>query len=270
MTPAHPDPARLSGYLDGDLEAAERDGLADHLAACAGCAATLAELAAVRDRARALPPLEPPAALWAAIEARLGAPVVDLGAERAKRARRWSFSTPQLAAAAAALVVVSAVGAWLLGRNAAIPVATAPVAITAPDTAAPAPEADPAAPVRVAASEDAGAPRRESAPSRGAAGAPPRPGVEGALTARVADFGVERYDSAIAELEQVLADNRTRLNPATVEVVEANLALIDRAIADARRALAADPASRYLNDHLAETMKRKVDLLRRVTAALQS
>lgn len=270
MTRSHPDPARLSGYLDGDLAAAERAALEGHLAACGACAATLAELAAVRDRARALPPLAPPAALWAAIEARLGAAVVDLGAERAKRARRWSFSTPQLAAAAAALIVVSAAGAWLMGRNAAIPVATSPVAITAPDTAAPVPGAGPAAPAPLAAAADAVAPRRESAPSRGAGGMPPRHELGGALTARVADFGVERYDSAIAELEQVLADNRTRLNPATVEVVEANLALIDRAIADARRALAADPASRYLNDHLAETMKRKVDLLRRVTSAIQS
>jgi len=50
-------------------------------------------------------------------------------------------------------------------------------------------------------------------------------------------------------------------------VVEQNLATIDRAIAEARRALAADPNNLYLHDHLANTMRRKMGLLRRATAA---
>jgi hypothetical protein len=75
---------------------------------------------------------------------------------------------------------------------------------------------------------------------------------------------VARYDAAIAELESALQKQRGRLDPRTVQVVERNLALIDKAIADARTALAADPASPYLNAHLASTMRRKVGLLRRV------
>ena len=68
------------------------------------------------------------------------------------------------------------------------------------------------------------------------------------------------------DLERVLAQGRGRLDTATVRVLEQNLALIDRAIADARRAVAADSANVYLNTHLAETMRRKVDLLRQAAA----
>ena len=81
-----------------------------------------------------------------------------------------------------------------------------------------------------------------------------------------ATVGLAQYDMAIADLERVLADRRAELDSSTVRVVERNLAAIDRAIADARAALAADPANPYLNDHLANTMRRKMGLLRRVTA----
>ncbi|HEV8266552.1 MAG TPA: zf-HC2 domain-containing protein [Gemmatimonadales bacterium] len=75
-----------------------------------------------------------------------------------------------------------------------------------------------------------------------------------------------RTDAAIAELENALAQNESRLDTATVRVVKENLAVIDRAVAEARRALAVDPNNTYLNRHLAETMRRKVELLRRVNA----
>lgn len=78
--------------------------------------------------------------------------------------------------------------------------------------------------------------------------------------------GDASYDLVIARLEQLLAENRTALDTATVRVLEKNLEIIDRAIAEARAALAADPASAYLNHHLARTMRRKVDLLRQASA----
>ncbi len=67
----------------------------------------------------------------------------------------------------------------------------------------------------------------------------------------------------MSDLKRVLAAGRGTLDTATVRVLERNLALIDRAIADARRALAADPNNAYLNAHLARTMHQKIDLLRR-------
>jgi hypothetical protein len=53
-------------------------------------------------------------------------------------------------------------------------------------------------------------------------------------------------------------------------VLEQNLALIDRAIAQAQRAVAADSANVYLNTHLAETMRRKIDLLRQAAALVSA
>jgi anti-sigma factor RsiW len=81
-----------------------------------------------------------------------------------------------------------------------------------------------------------------------------------------APSAAQSYDAAVHDLEQVLEEGRGRLDTATVRVLEQNLALIDRAIAEARRAVAADSANLYLNTHLAETMRRKVDLLRQAAA----
>jgi hypothetical protein len=57
-----------------------------------------------------------------------------------------------------------------------------------------------------------------------------------------------------------------QLDPATVKILEANLdgdRQGDRRVA---RALAADPANVYLNNHLADARQRKLALLRRATA----
>ena len=70
------------------------------------------------------------------------------------------------------------------------------------------------------------------------------------------------YDEAVADLERVLESGRGRLDSSTVRVLERNLAAIDSAITQARRAVAADSANVYLNSHLAETMRRKLELLR--------
>jgi anti-sigma factor RsiW len=78
------------------------------------------------------------------------------------------------------------------------------------------------------------------------------------------------YDAAVDDLERVLAEGRGRLDTATVRVLEQNLAIIDRAIAQARRAVAADSANLYLNSHLAETMRRKIDLLRQAAALVSA
>jgi len=75
-----------------------------------------------------------------------------------------------------------------------------------------------------------------------------------------------RTDAAIADLQKALTRNEGRLDTATVRVVRENLALIDRAISQARIALDADPGNAYLNLHLADTMRRKLELLRRVNA----
>ena len=80
----------------------------------------------------------------------------------------------------------------------------------------------------------------------------------------------QRYDAAVVDLQRVLEEDRGRLDTATVRVLEQNLALIDRAIAQARSAVAADSANVYLNSHLAETMRRKIDLLRQAASLVSA
>ena len=75
-----------------------------------------------------------------------------------------------------------------------------------------------------------------------------------------------QYDAAVADLERALAKGRGHLDKATIAIVTENLRIIDQAIAQARTALAADPANSYLSSHLVETRRKKLDLLRRAAA----
>ena len=77
-------------------------------------------------------------------------------------------------------------------------------------------------------------------------------------------LAADRYGLAIEEIEQILDRERDRLDPVTVRVIEEKLIIIDNAIEDARRALAQDPGSEYLNDHLVNTMRQKLSMLRHV------
>jgi hypothetical protein len=80
------------------------------------------------------------------------------------------------------------------------------------------------------------------------------------------DFADPQYDQAVADLEETLQVGRGRLDSETVRVLEANLQAIDRAIEQSLQALEADPASLYLNAHLATARQRKLALLRRASA----
>jgi anti-sigma factor RsiW len=73
------------------------------------------------------------------------------------------------------------------------------------------------------------------------------------------------YDPAIRELEEQLDARRAQLDPATIEVVENSLRVIDAAIADARAALQRDPSNAFLFQRLDDNLMRKIDLLRRAT-----
>ena len=71
-----------------------------------------------------------------------------------------------------------------------------------------------------------------------------------------------RYAAQVAALERALQRGRSQVDTATVRIIEKNLKIIDRAIRDAQSALVADPGSAYLNLHLAQEMRRKLELLR--------
>ena len=200
---------RLSEYLDGELPATDRAALEAHLETCNECSALLGDLRRVVDRARVTEERIPRRDLWPGIATRIGATSAV-----SPRIRRWSFSLPQLAAAAIFLMTLSGSAVWLL-RSAAPSLAGRPSATM-------------------------GTPVASNASSSAS----------------------QSYAAAIADLERVLAGGRGQLDTTTVRVIEQNLAAIDRAIAQAQRALLADPANLYLNTHLAETMRRKLDLLR--------
>ena len=213
---------RLSEFVDGELSANERAELEAHLSGCAECRGVLEELRGVVARATALEDREPTRDLWSKVAREIK---VERVAHELQRARRLSFSVPQLLAASIALILLSGSAVWL--------------AVTHRATS-------------------------RMSPTIIAAGRTP----EGGTTARVAWATDPRYDAAIAELQAALQAGRRsgQLDSATIRIVEHNLAIIDTAIVQARRALAADPGSAYLNHHLADTMRRKLDLLRQATA----
>ena len=80
-----------------------------------------------------------------------------------------------------------------------------------------------------------------------------------------ANFADAQFNAAVSDLERILREERDRLDPRTVLIIERNLKAIDDAINEARTALNDDPANPYLNSHLADARRRKLDLLRHAT-----
>ena len=93
--------------------------------------------------------------------------------------------------------------------------------------------------------------------------ADPLPDPGHIATAGIAE---QRYDAAIADLQQALEAGRAQLDPTTIAILEANLKAIDVAIEQSQAALAHDTENVYLNNHLAAARQRKLALLRRATA----
>lgn len=205
---------RLSEYLDDELTPTETAAIETHLETCRDCSALLSDLRRVVDRARRLENYPPRSDLWPGIAERIGA----TSTRKRVIGRKWSFSVPQLAAAAVALMTLSGGSVWLVQSRGSAPQALPVATVDSPG----------GVPVAVNAGHNA----------------------------------AQSYADAVADLERVLASGRGQLDTTTIKVIEQNLAAIDQAIAQAQRALEADPANMYLNTHLAETMRRKLELLR--------
>jgi anti-sigma factor RsiW len=71
------------------------------------------------------------------------------------------------------------------------------------------------------------------------------------------------YVAATDELERTLQEQRAELAPETVRLLEENLRIIDRALAEASAALRFDPNNQALSDMLVAAYEKKLDLLRR-------
>jgi len=125
---------RLTAYLDGELADEHGSVVRGHLRECAACRQVARDEAALRDGLRVLPPVDPPATLWAGVQAQLAAAeVADARKPRWRRAvARWASwmhwarwapvpAMPQLAAGA--LVAAAAVGmlTWRAHRADGLP-----------------------------------------------------------------------------------------------------------------------------------------------------
>lgn len=106
--------AQLTAYLDGELTDDRGSAVRGHLRTCADCRDAATAEAALRDGLRELPPVDPPASLWAGVQQRLAAAeMADAERPAWRRAlTRWLPKAPQLAfggaiaAAAIALIVI--------------------------------------------------------------------------------------------------------------------------------------------------------------------
>jgi anti-sigma factor RsiW len=216
----------ISDYLDGTLDQGTHRQVERHLAACFECAAILSDLERVVGRARVLAEDDAP-------------PAEDL----------WPGIEARLRRAAQAPLPIPVTITAVPERRSLKP----RISFTIPQLAA--------ACLAVVALSTAtvlyidGSRRHAEHP------------VVATLPSSAAATMTESQDAIrdVERLRQVLASRRDELNPVTVQALEESLRAIDRAIRQGQLALAADPKNPYLRDHLDDTMRRKVDLMRRAT-----
>ncbi len=196
-----------------------------HRATCAECSALWTELENISAEASRLPLLTPSRDLWDDIEAR----IVTVP----RRLPFYRTQTFRLAVAASLLVAVSSGVTYQLATS------NAPAAVTAAATDAT--EPTDASAITPSAEED-----------------------DEATATHLASFSasVTQMERDIAALQTIVSERRAELDPRTVAVLEANLKLIDTAIAESRAALAADPASQFLSAQYTRAYTSKLTLLR--------
>ncbi len=214
---------KLSDYLDDELSSSERRALEAHLATCAACSRTLDELRRVVARAGALEDRPPTKDLWSGVARRIGVTVPSTEIDLTERREQRRRRFAFTVPQLAAAAVVL-VTASSAGVWSLMQNGSRPSAIT------------------------------------------PQPTPDGQPTAQSAswvDSTQRSFDASVTQLRAALETGRNRLDTATVRILEDNLRIIDSAIAQARTALAADPGSAYLSQHLAQTMRKKLELLQR-------
>lgn len=91
------------------------------------------------------------------------------------------------------------------------------------------------------------------------------PGGWNTMEAGITD---QQYDTAVAQLEELLATNDTLIEPGTLQVIRQSLMKIDKAIDDARVAIARDSNNAFLRASIAANMRRKLALLRTAAQAV--
>lgn len=222
---------RFSDFIGGDLPRAEHEKVEAHLLECGACRRVLEDLNQLIADAASLGPIDPPRDLWGGIAATIQAPP-----PRATETKVIALPVGQDA-----------------GR---VPTAPRPrrLSFSLPQLAA-------AAVVLIAGSSlatwSAGfgvagpAPIQETTSGSGVVG----------MVSRVGVAPPEMADE-LAALEATLRETEAMLDPNTVRVLERNLAVIEKAIEDSRRALMQDPENAFLAQHLERVFERKLTYLR--------
>jgi hypothetical protein len=233
----HLDEQQLNDCADNALGAAGFAAAEAHLRVCAACRERLDALRILKAQLASLPrDIAPPAHVLAGVHARIAeAPMTTATPMTAAAgASAQAISAPAGTAAAATWRVrprlLAAAAVMLIAVSSAI---TVLLLRPSPDGSVPAITRDAVAPgatrlVRSSALEDT-------------------------------------YEDAIAELERAFERQQDMLAPDTRRVLEHNLAIIDRALAESRAALAADPANAALADVIRSGYERKLDVLRSAT-----
>ena len=224
----------IDAYMDDDLDRVSTRRLEAHLAACASCRALVDDLRAIQHEARALPTsIQPTRDLWPGIEQRLG-PQPATGTQHRFGVRPWRNGI-LLAAAAAILLLI---GTWAVSQN----------QLVAPMTETTARGTDPGS---TTGGDPAGA-------NQGLAVMPvtDTQGAAGPAVAATRD--------AASRLRATVETRWAGLTPATRDVLERNLTVIDQAIQEIEGALATEPEDRGLQSLLLASYRQQISLLERL------
>jgi hypothetical protein len=227
----HVTESRLHDYLDGLLADSERARIETHMHACADCRTELDALAQLVSEIGALPSEIPPAHdLRSTIARRLEiTQVLDAGARVPPASDHEQGARPKTA---------RATGSPTVSRHVLAAAAVVLLVLLSVFTLV----------VQRSGEEDRG-----------------RPILALDDEASLLEFqhAETRYLAAIAELETVLRQGREPLAAETLELLEENLAVLDRAIRETRAALAADTSQVELTRFIMASYAQKLDLLRR-------
>jgi anti-sigma factor RsiW len=240
----------LGDLVDGRLAGEAREHAEAHVQSCADCGGLVADLRQIREAARHLPRIAPPADGWARLNAALDAeshargtaagpaPGAPAAGGHQGKVLSWRPTRPAFwGALAAAAVLVLATAAALLMFSSGTPV-NAPGAAT-----------QPAAGAGQAAAHPEGADLVQS--------------VESEL-----QLAEQHYQNAIAGLEQIAKEGQSSLDPQVASVLAKNMGVIEQSIRDSRDALKAQPTSELAQASLFEGLRRKVDLLKDTVALI--
>ncbi len=242
----HIDDSRLNDYLEGLATEEVGRGVEAHLAACEECSGRLEALTLLLSDLAGLPDdARPTRDLWSGVRDGIGAgsghgdeegqeTVADEEVVMPIRGgsaapRRFSFSASQLLAASVVWALLSGGTVWMALT---VEVEEDVVAVTV------------------------------GAPDAGNSG-----GLGSILPAT--QVATIEYEQAIATLESILELGRDQLDPQTVATIQASLATINRAIGEARQALADDPDNQVLNRLLIKSQQAKLRVLRQASAAVR-